>query len=197
MELTLGLVFVSILSCPAWPYQWRLAEIAKVSPPRREDQVEPLFSQGSTNSDYQPRRPAGFRPDRIVLARGSRSSASREQMAEAICRLYPEARCVEAQDTPHNRVPIAGRSALEQHYNGKRTLVLGEHRSAVRLSEESDNTCPNYWHFSPYGFCPYDCKYCYLAGTQGVRFCPAVKVFLNLDEMLTRIADERRACGAV
>jgi len=73
------------------------------------------------------------------------------------------------------------------HYRGKRTLVFGEHRSAVRLSEERGNTCPDYWHFSPYGFCPYDCKYCYLAATQGVRFSPTVKVFLNLPEMLGQI----------
>lgn len=73
------------------------------------------------------------------------------------------------------------------HYRGKQTLVLGEHRSAVRLSEERGNTCPNYWHFSPYGFCPYDCKYCYLAATKGVSFSPTVKVFLNLPEMLNEI----------
>jgi len=80
-----------------------------------------------------------------------------------------------------------GETAVQQHYSGKRTLVLGEHRSAVRQSNESDNTCPNYRHFSPYGFCPYDCTYCYLAGTQGVRFSPTVRIFLNLPEMLGRI----------
>lgn len=73
------------------------------------------------------------------------------------------------------------------HYRGKQTLVFGEHRSAVRLSEERGNTCPNYWSFSPYGFCPYECKYCYLAGTKGVSFSPTVKVFLNLPEMLGQI----------
>lgn len=66
-------------------------------------------------------------------------------------------------------------------------FVLGEHNSAVRFSEEEDNTCPNYWHFSPYGFCPYGCHYCYLAGTPGVRFSPAVKIFLNLPEILTEV----------
>ncbi|KKM02177.1 hypothetical protein LCGC14_1787010, partial [marine sediment metagenome] len=29
---------------------------------------------------------------------------------------------------------------VQQHYSGKRTLVLGEHRSAVRQSDECDNT---------------------------------------------------------
>jgi spore photoproduct lyase len=40
---------------------------------------------------------------------------------------------------------------------------------------------------SPYGFCPYGCKYCYLAGTPGVRFSPSVKIYVNLPEMLTEI----------
>ena len=68
-----------------------------------------------------------------------------------------------------------------------RTLVFGEHASAVRFSSEEGNTCPNYWHFSPYGFCPYGCHYCYLAGTPGVWFSPTVKIFLNLDEILGEV----------
>jgi spore photoproduct lyase len=71
--------------------------------------------------------------------------------------------------------------------------VLGEHQSAVRQSKEEGNTCPNYWHFSPYGFCPYGCHYCYLAGTPGVRFSPTVKVFVNLPEILGEI--DRIATG--
>jgi len=67
-------------------------------------------------------------------------------------------------------------------------LVLGVHKSALRFSEEVDNTCPNYWHFSLYGFCPFDCKYCYLAGTPGVKFSPTVKIYLNIDEILDQIA---------
>jgi len=81
---------------------------------------------------------------------------------------------------------------LSTHYHGKQTLVLGVHKSALRFSEEDKNTCPNYWHFSPYGFCPYDCKYCYLAGTPGVKFSPAVKVFLNLEQILNQIG--KAAC---
>ncbi|MCY2929904.1 MAG: radical SAM protein [Planctomycetota bacterium] len=65
--------------------------------------------------------------------------------------------------------------------------MLGEHKSSVRFSDEQHNCCPNYWHFSPYGFCPYGCAYCYLAGTRGVWFSPTVKVFLNLDETLAQI----------
>lgn len=76
---------------------------------------------------------------------------------------------------------------LSTHYEGKQTLVLGVHKSALRFSEEENNTCPNYWHFSPYGFCPYDCKYCYLVGTPGVKFSPTVKIFLNIEQILEQI----------
>jgi len=56
-----------------------------------------------------------------------------------------------------------------------------------RRSDEENNTCPNYWHFSVFGFCPYDCRYCYLAGTQGVWFSPTVKIYLNLPEIISEI----------
>ncbi len=136
---------------------------------------------------YRPRRPAHFAPRQIVLAKGSLDTPQRRRMIEAICRLYPKAQVLEMLDRPHNRIDVGQAGTLESHYEGKQTLVFGEHKSAVRLSDEADNTCPNYWHFSPYGFCPYDCRYCYLAGTPGVRFSPTVKIFLNLDEILGQI----------
>jgi spore photoproduct lyase len=109
-------------------------------------------------------------------------------MAERICQTYPEAEVVDQAEVPHNRVDLGEADAAAALRQGKRTLVLGEHRSAVRQSREEGNTCPNYWHFSPYGFCPYGCHYCYLAGTPGVRFSPTVKVFLNLPEILAEVA---------
>ncbi len=134
-----------------------------------------------------PRRLELFEPGRIILARGSLSSSSGREFVERICKLYPNARIIEQLDTPHNRIDLGLGNSLELHYRGKQTLVFGEHKSAVRLSDEKDNTCPNYWHFSLYGFCPYDCKYCYLAGTKGVLFSPTVKIFLNLTDILNRI----------
>jgi spore photoproduct lyase len=131
-----------------------------------------------------PRRAPFFRPRRIILARGSVSTADRRALVERICAVHPDAEVIERLDVPHNRVDLGTTDALELHRRGKRTVVFGEHRSAVRLSSESGNTCPNYWHFSPYGYCPYGCHYCYLAGTQGVRFSPTVKIFVNLEEIL-------------
>ena len=89
-------------------------------------------------------------------------------------------------DTPHNFLSLGGREPLALHRAEKHTLVFGELGTAVRFAQEEGNACPNYWHFSPYGFCPYGCKYCYLAGTPGVRFSPSVKIYVNLPEMLAQ-----------
>ena len=140
------------------------------------------------NTDrYIPRPVEFFEPERIILAKGSLSNAHRQDFVERICKLYPTAEVIEELDKPHNRIDLGNGDSLQIHYRGKHTLVFGEHKSAVRLSEEQDNTCPNYWHFSPYGFCPYDCKYCYLAGTKGVLCSPTVKIFLNLTDILNQI----------
>jgi len=144
-------------------------------------------SAGEPVEDYLPRPAPLFRPSRIVLAKGSNRTQRRRRLAERICAAYPGAEVVEAFGVPHNRVDLGESDPLRLHERGKQTLVLGEHRSAVRFSDEGGNACPNYWHFSPYGFCPYGCHYCYLAGTPGVWFSPTVKIFLNLEEILAEV----------
>jgi spore photoproduct lyase len=157
---------------------------------RRVEQLSMFGQRASSPSlpgDYEPVRPAHFEVDRICLAKGSIATPERKRFVERICDLYPEAHVEEHLDMPHNRIGLAERDAFSMHQAGKRTLVFGELKTAVRFSQEEGNACPNYWHFSPYGFCPYGCKYCYLAGTPGVRFCPSVKVYVNLPEMLSEI----------
>jgi spore photoproduct lyase len=139
--------------------------------------------------DYEPVRPDYFQVSQIFLAKGSIDTPEREMFVERICGLYPEADITECVNIPHNRIVLNKVDSLALHKLGKKTLVFGELKSAVRFSEEAGNTCPNYWHFSPYGFCPYGCKYCYLAGTQGVKFSPTVKIYVNLPEMLEEIND--------
>ncbi len=153
------------------------------------------FLSTEESETYRPRKAAGFSPLRIVLAKGSDTTAARQQLAENICAAYPRAEVIEDFGTPHNRVNLERSDPLALHEKGKRTLVLAEHKSAVRHSTEEGNSCPNYWHFSPYGFCPYGCAYCYLAGTQGVRFSPTVKVFLNLPEILAEVDRVARRLG--
>jgi DNA repair photolyase len=158
------------------------------------DQTE-LFSPEIKTESYQPRPAPLFRPRQIILAKGSLSTTRRKRMAEGICAAYPSAQVVEQLSVPHNKVSFDCTDPLELHYRGHRALVIGEHKSAVGRSDETGNTCPNFYHFSPYGYCPYGCQYCYLAGTQGVRFSPSVKIFVNLDDILAEVDRIARKLG--
>jgi len=155
---------------------------------RENSSMFSFFTPNNTYLNYQPKLAAHFKPDTIVLTKGSSQSIWQRDFVQAICDLYPGAKVLERYDIPHNRFEFGSSDLLELHYKGKKTLVFGVHKSALRFSDEDGNTCPNYWHFSPYGFCPYDCQYCYLAGTPGVIFSPTVKIFVNIDEILDQIA---------
>ncbi|NIA29625.1 MAG: hypothetical protein GWP06_06890 [Actinobacteria bacterium] len=146
-----------------------------------------LFPTENSYLNYQPKPAQHFNPDTIVLTKGSYQTAQQRNFVQAICDLYPQARVIERFDIPHNRFELGSSEPLELHYKGKKTLLFGVHKSALRFSDEDGNACPNYWHFSPYGFCPYDCQYCYLAGTPGVKFSPTVKIFVNIGEILDQI----------
>lgn len=148
-----------------------------------------LFPTENSYLNYQPQTAPHFNPDTIVLTKGSFQGAQQHDFVQAICNLYPQARIIERFDISHNRFELGSSDPLELHYKGKSTLVFGVHKSALRFSGEDGNTCPNYWHFSVYGFCPYDCQYCYLAGTPGVKFSPTVKIFVNISEILDQIAN--------
>jgi spore photoproduct lyase len=155
--------------------------------PTQTDFFDKSFPALSLPVNYEPVRPDYMKASQIFLTKGSLSTPERRTFVESICRLFPEAKVIECLDSPHNRIDLNETDALALLKTGKQTLVFGELKNAVRFSEEEGNTCPNYWHFSPYGFCPYGCKYCYLAGTQGVKFSPTVKIYVNLPEMLCEI----------
>jgi spore photoproduct lyase len=137
--------------------------------------------------NYKPVKSDFFKPERIFLAKGSTATENRRRFVESIISLYPSAKIIECPKIPHNQVSLDEMNEVDRHSAGKKTLVFGEHKSAVRFSDEEGNTCPNYWHFSPYGFCPFGCKYCYLAGTLGVWHSPTVKIFINIEEIIAQI----------
>jgi DNA repair photolyase len=154
---------------------------------RENPTMTSVFPIENSYSNYQPKPAPHFNPDTIVLTKGSFQSTQQRNFIQAICHLYPKAQIIERFDISHNRFELGDSDSLRLHYRGKNTLVFGVHKSALRFSDEDGNTCPNYWHFSPYGFCPYDCQYCYLAGTPGVKFSPTVKIFVNIGEILDQI----------
>ena len=134
-----------------------------------------------------------FTPYHIVLAKGSLDTPERRALSRRICSFFPQAVVVECPETPHNRINMGvGTDAYIRHREGKKTLVLGVMKSAVRVSSESGNTCPNFWHYSVFGFCPYECSYCYLAGTPGVWYSPTVKIYVNLPEIIDCIDRQSR-----
>jgi spore photoproduct lyase len=153
-----------------------------------------LFDEQS-GLDYRPRPAPLFQPRKIVLAKGSVSTTARRRLVDGVLAVYPKTEVIEQLTVPHNKVRIEADDPLDLHYKGHRVLVFGEHRSAVGRSDEEGNTCPNFWHFSPYGFCPYGCSFCYLSGTQGVRFSPSVKIYVNLEEILAEIDRVARRLG--
>lgn len=148
--------------------------------------MDDLFAMDKTQHNYEPRSAPHFHPGTIIFTTKTRN-AEHYELAKAICRVYSHAQVVEKFNLPHNKIDFKFEDRLELHYYGKSTLVFARHNSPLRCSYDDNNCCPNYWHFSPYSFCPYDCLYCYLAGTPGVKQSPTVKIFLNLSEILNQI----------
>ncbi|MFC1737007.1 radical SAM protein [Candidatus Hydrogenedentota bacterium] len=121
------------------------------------------------------------------MAKGSLTTQERTDFVRRICDVYPDARIDEQLDTPHNQVRLGQSDPLKRQVVGKRTLLFGELKRSVQRTNYQSRICPDYWHFSVFGHCPYGCKYCFLAGTEGVWFSPTVKIYVNLSEILSQI----------
>lgn len=76
---------------------------------------------------------------------------------------------------------------------GRKTLVFGELKQAVHSTEGEPSIPENYWYFSTHANCFYDCRYCYLAGARSVWFSPAIRIHVNLAEILTQVARVAKA----
>ena len=148
----------------------------------------------SLPSGYQPQPIEHFNVERIVLSKGSLDTPEREAFVRRICAAYPGVEVDERLETPHNRIDLGEKDPVLRHCKAKKTLLFGELKNAVRPSNERDR-CPMYWLFSVYGYCPYGCKYCYLSGTRTYWFSPAVKIFVNLPEIIATIDWRARQCG--
>jgi len=139
--------------------------------------------------DYVPEVPDGLDVNRIVLCRGSLSTARRESFVSRMCGVFPGAEVLEQFDTPHNRVELHETEPVHRVAHGKRTLVFGElsPRHAVwgGKGQEAPYLCRR--RLSVYGFCFYRCQFCYLAGRDAVWHSPTIKVFVNLPEIMEEV----------
>jgi len=95
-----------------------------------------LFPTENSYLNYQPKSAPHFNPDRIVLTKGSFQTIQQHDFVRAICKIYPQAKIIERFDISHNRFELSSSTPLELHYKGKKTLVFGIHKSALRLSDE-------------------------------------------------------------
>jgi DNA repair photolyase len=136
--------------------------------------------------NHEPQLPDHLEVEQIVLAKGSLATPSREAFARRICDLFPSAEVRTEPDTPGGRVRVPGQSVLARLERGKRILVLDELKSSVRSSAEEPSS-QNYWSFSTHTNCSYGCRYCYLAAARTVWFSPAIRVHVNLEEIIQEI----------
>ena len=138
---------------PSW-HDVRRGCRAPLSNSRFEDRL--MFSADCSLRPYAPRCAPLFCPSTIVLAKGgSFYTTERRELAKRICAAYPEAEVIESLGVPHNRVDLGESEPLRLHNSWEADTVLGEHQMQCGSARRGGNTCPNYWHFSPYGFCPY------------------------------------------
>ena len=86
-----------------------------------------LFDLSDHEVEHVPRPVDLFRPQRIILAKGSLTTPKRRSLAERICAAYPGTRVEEQPAIAHNKIDLGISDPLQLHYEGRRTLVLGEH----------------------------------------------------------------------
>ena len=142
---------------------------------------------------YQPSPAGGFTPERIILTRGALGTAPRRAFVERLLAVFPHAERIEALDRTHMQLGgLLPQGDAARRSAGRRTLVVGTIATPLRQSQEKHICCPNYLHFSPTAYCSYACAYCYLAGSCSTVVAPAVKVFVNLEDVLAAIARKAR-----
>ncbi len=140
----------------------------------------------------EPLRPEGtvFRPTQIIAARGARDNGWRQEYLARLRAAFPEAEYLEQLKTPAARVRPSGETAAERRRRGKETLVVGTMGRLVDQHRDPPSDrgvhCYPYWHFNCVGHCPFDCSFCYVQGSQSAMGSPAVKFYVNLEELLAR-----------
>lgn len=154
--------------------------------------ASPLCVQSLSRAKRQGREEGTVSLNRLVLARGARDQPHYSAFCDRVIAAFPEATVEELPDVPHNRVPIPGASFEERRKNGKRTLVIGKTGTLLRQNDDPELgrgiKCARYWHFNTSWYCFYDCAWCYLNSNNGAFFSPAVRLFVNVDELVEQMS---------
>ena len=148
-------------------------------------------------ANHEPQPAEYLDVEQIILAKGSLITPERQAFAHRICGLFPRARVREQPNTPGNMVAVSGRDVIGRREKGKRTLVLGELKSAVRCREGEPGIREEYWFFSTHANCHYGCRYCYVGAARTVWFSPAIRIHVNLEEIIQQIDEAAFAQGDV
>ena len=173
-----------------------------MEPAVREDQDwGSLVADVMASAPLRPER-SPMRPEVIVRARGWDARPHYAAYVERLIDCFPGVTVRDEPDTPPARVRPEGATDLQRRERGKRTLVVGQIGRLIdqHREREPNVVCHPYWHFNLVGYCPFDCQFCYVAGSQGLLGSPAVRIYLNVEELLAamqrRMARSDTASGA-
>jgi len=133
----------------------------------------------------------GWQPERVVLTRGCDASPPQQIYCERLIAAFPEAEVIDRRDVPHNRLSVPGDTQRDRLKWGKATLVLGSIGRPLHINRDPEARhgvlCAPYLAYHTSWFCFYDCAYCYLAGSPGVKFSPTVRIFTNVGDVLAQM----------
>ena len=155
-----------------------------------DDRWAELVRQVQTQGPILP-EDLGWRPEQIVLTRGCDDRPHEAVFCERLIAAFSGARVVDARHIPHNRVSVPGDTSIQRIERGKRVLVLGAMRKPISQNADPETgagtLCTAYYAVHPAWFCLYNCAFCYLSGSPGVRFSPTVRLFTNLYDILLQM----------
>ena len=153
-----------------------------------------------TEAPVEPSR-LRFRPEHLIIARGALDTPPRRAFVEKVRAAFPEASVARQLDRPPARTAVPADDDAARRRRGKRTLVIGALRKLTSRNDDAEMrggvVCRPYPEFSAgVGYCPFDCRFCYVAGNRGVLASPTVKVYVNVEEILEAVARRLAARGS-
>ncbi|HXV78588.1 MAG TPA: radical SAM protein, partial [Candidatus Binatia bacterium] len=120
-----------------------------------------------------------YQPEEVIVERGSVASSIYRNLSNALPQI--PFRIVDTVSLEH----IGGNGSRLSFGAAKKKLFLTRHRGEFlkKCPGSAGQVCCNYFVINFASNCPMDCSYCYLQ--EYLADNPALKVFSNLDDLLT------------